>query len=166
MNALRDKYAIVGTGKCRLGQVGASSLRLLEEAVRNALDEAGLTNQNVDGVVVRGPDDIYAYHQVLTALPPSLLCPHCSSAKWSWTAVRGRGRIFSYVVYHRVYHPGFADEVPYAVAVIELDEGPRMISNVIGIAPDQLACDMAVEIAYQPITEAITLPKFKPIAPQ
>jgi len=54
--------------------------------------------------------------------------------------------------------------VPYAVAVIELDEGPRMISNVIGIAPDELVCDMKVEIVYQPITEAITLPKFKPVA--
>lgn len=96
--------------------------------------------------------------------PPSLLCPHCSSAKWSWTATSGRGRIFSYVVYHRVYHPGFAGEVPYAVAVIELDEGPRMISNVIGIAPEKLSCDMRVEVAYQPITEAITLPKFKPVA--
>jgi uncharacterized protein len=96
--------------------------------------------------------------------PPSLLCPHCNSAKWTWTAVSGRGRIFSYVVYHRVYHPGFAGEVPYAVAVIELDEGPRLISNVIGIAPDKLVCDMRVEVVYQPITEAITLPKFKPIA--
>ena len=76
----------------------------------------------------------------------------------------GRGRIFSYVVYHRVYHPAFAQEVPYAVAVIELDEGPRMISNVIGIAPDKLVCDMKVEVAYEPITEAITLPKFKPAA--
>jgi hypothetical protein len=76
----------------------------------------------------------------------------------------GRGRIFSYVVYHRVYHPAFAQEVPYAVAVIELDEGPRMISNVIGIAPDKLSCDMKVEVAYQPITDTITLPKFKPVA--
>ena len=96
--------------------------------------------------------------------PPSLLCPRCNSAKWTWTAASGRGRVFSYFVYHRVYHPGFADEVPYAVAVIELDEGPRMISNVIGIAPDKLVCDMKVEVVYQTITEAITLPKFKPVA--
>jgi len=91
-------------------------------------------------------------------------------ARSRWTignmssATSGRGRIFSYVVYHRVYHPAFAQEVPYAVAVIELDEGPRMISNVIGIAPDKLSCDMKVEVAYQPITDTITLPKFKPVA--
>ena len=76
----------------------------------------------------------------------------------------GRGRIFSYVVYHRVYHAAFAQDVPYAVAVIELVEGPRMISNVIGIAPDNLLCDMKVEVVYESITDAITLPKFKPVA--
>jgi acetyl-CoA acetyltransferase len=65
MSALRDKYAIVGTGKSRLGQVGANSLALLEEAIRNALVEAGLTNKDVDGVVVRGPDDVYSHHQLV-----------------------------------------------------------------------------------------------------
>jgi uncharacterized OB-fold protein len=96
--------------------------------------------------------------------PPSALCPHCSSAKWSWTVTSGRGRVFSYVVYHRVYHPAFAEDVPYTVGVIELDEGPRMISNVIGIAPDKVVCDMKVEVEFQPITDTITLPKFKPVA--
>jgi uncharacterized OB-fold protein len=96
--------------------------------------------------------------------PPSLLCPHCNATNWTWTSTSGRGRIFSYVIYHRIYHPGFADEVPYAVAVIELDEGPRMVSNVIGIAPDKLACDLRVQVVYQPITDTITLPKFKPAA--
>ena len=67
MNGLRDKYAIVGTGKSRLGQVGADSLSLLEEAIKNALDEAGLTNKDVDGVVVRGADDIYSHHQLVAA---------------------------------------------------------------------------------------------------
>jgi len=68
------------------------------------------------------------------------------------------------VVYHRVYNPAFAQDVPYAVAVIELEEGPRMYSNVIGVPPEQLVCDMPVEVAYEPITDEITLPKFKPIA--
>ena len=67
MSALRDKYAIVGTGKSRLGQVGANSLALLEEAIKNALAEAGLTNKDVDGLVVRGPDDVYAHHQLAAA---------------------------------------------------------------------------------------------------
>jgi len=67
MNVLRDKYAIVGTGKSRLGQVGLNSLALLEEAIKNALDDAGLTNKDVDGVVVRGPDDVYSHHQLVAA---------------------------------------------------------------------------------------------------
>jgi acetyl-CoA acetyltransferase len=67
MNALRDKYAIVATGKSRLGQVGENSLSLLEEAIKNALDEAGLTSTEVDGLVVRGPDDVYSHHQLIAA---------------------------------------------------------------------------------------------------
>jgi acetyl-CoA acetyltransferase len=68
MSAFRDKYAIVGTGKSKLGQrPGVSSLSLLEEAIKNALDEAGLTNKDIDGLVCRGPDDIYAHHQMIGA---------------------------------------------------------------------------------------------------
>src|SRR5579863_202668 len=67
MNAFRDKYAIVGTGKSRLGQVGLNSLALLEAAIKAALDDAGLTNKDVDGVVVRGPDDVYSHHQLVAA---------------------------------------------------------------------------------------------------
>ena len=65
MNAMRDKCAIVGTGHSRLGQVGANPLGLLEEAIKSALDEAGLTNKDVDGLVVRGPDDVYTHHQLV-----------------------------------------------------------------------------------------------------
>jgi uncharacterized OB-fold protein len=74
----------------------------------------------------------------------------------------GRGKVFSYVVYHRVYHPGFANEVPYTVALVELEEGPRMISNIIGIAPDEVFCDMPVEVMYEDIEGVATLPKFIP----
>ena len=96
--------------------------------------------------------------------PPSLYCPHCSSTEWSWQPVKGTGRIFSFVVYHRVYHPGFAEEMPYAVAVIALDEGPRMLSNVVGTPPDKLACDMRVEVVFDDITPDATIPKFRVVA--
>lgn len=76
--------------------------------------------------------------------------------------VSGRGKVFSYVVYHRVYHPGFADEVPYTVALVELEEGPRMISNIIGIPPDEVACEMPVQVIYEDVTDDVTLPKFAP----
>jgi acetyl-CoA acetyltransferase len=68
MSGYRDRYAIVGTGKSRLGHLGdVSSLGLLEDAIKNALDEAGLTNKDIDGIVCRGPDDIYAHHQMMGA---------------------------------------------------------------------------------------------------
>ncbi len=68
MHPLRDKYAIVGTGKSRLGRVpDLSALGLLEEAMKNALDEAGLTNRDIDGVICRGPDDVYAHHQEIAS---------------------------------------------------------------------------------------------------
>lgn len=95
--------------------------------------------------------------------PPSHNCPRCAAENWQWRPVRGQGRIFSYVVYHRVYHPGFASEVPYAVGVIELDEGPRLLSNVIGRAPQDLRCDMRVEVTFDDITPEATIPKFRVI---
>jgi len=97
--------------------------------------------------------------------PPTQFCAHCSSRNWKWTETSGRGKVFSFVVYHRVYHPGFADEVPYAVAVIALDEGPRMLSNVTGIPVEKIVCDMPVEIEYVDITDDATIPKFRPVAP-
>jgi uncharacterized OB-fold protein len=84
------------------------------------------------------------------------------SAAFTWTPVSGRGTVFSYVVYHRVYHPGFAGEVPYTVALVELAEGPRMISNIVGIPPEQVVCDLPVRIVYEDITDTVTLPKFTP----
>jgi acetyl-CoA acetyltransferase len=63
---LRDKYALVGAGHSRLGKVpGVSAQGLLEEAMHNALDDAGLTTQDVDGLICRGPDEIYTFHQVM-----------------------------------------------------------------------------------------------------
>ena len=94
--------------------------------------------------------------------PPTQYCAHCRSRDWAWSDVSGKGKVFSFVVYHRVYHPGFASEVPYAVAVIELAEGPRMLSNVVGVPPEQLVCEMPVEIVFDDIVEGVTLPKFKP----
>jgi uncharacterized OB-fold protein len=94
--------------------------------------------------------------------PPSRTCPHCLSPNLHWQQVCGRGKVFSFVIYDRVYHPSFAEDVPYVVALIELEEGPRLISNVIGIAPDEVRCEMPVEVVFDDVTEAATVPKFRP----
>jgi uncharacterized OB-fold protein len=92
--------------------------------------------------------------------PPSLLCPNCNSAHTGWTAASGRGKIYSYVVFHRVYHRGFTTEVPYVVALIELEEGPRLLSNIVGTPPELVACEMPVRVVFEDVAEDVTIPKF------
>ena len=66
-------------------------------------------------------------------LPPRDACPRCLSDAWEWADASGQARVISWVVYHRSYHPAFSDRIPYNVVVAELDEGPRVITNVVGI---------------------------------
>jgi uncharacterized OB-fold protein len=79
-----------------------------------------------------------------------------------WRNLKGRGKIFSFVIFYRAFHKAFEGDVPYAVAVVELDEGPRLISNIVGIAPDLIRCDMPVEAVFDDITPDCTLVKFRP----
>jgi len=94
--------------------------------------------------------------------PPSASCPHCLSTHFAWTQVSGRGKVFSFVVFHRVYHPAWEGDVPYVVALIELEEGPRMLSNVVGIPVDQVTCDMPVKVVFDDVASGVALPKFTP----
>jgi uncharacterized OB-fold protein len=67
-----------------------------------------------------------------------------------WVAVSGRARLHSYVISHRPA-PGFEDDPPYAIAVVELEEGPRLMSNIVGVenTPENLVLDMALEVVFQ-----------------
>jgi uncharacterized protein len=94
--------------------------------------------------------------------PPTVACPQCAGRDFAWTEMSGRGRVYSFTVYHRVYHPAFKDKVPYVVAVIELDEGPRIISNVIGIGVDDVRCEMPVAVRYEAVDDGYLIPKFEP----
>jgi uncharacterized OB-fold protein len=94
--------------------------------------------------------------------PPARTCPHCLSTDVVFSAVSGHGKVFSFVIFDRIYHPSFAEEVPYVVALIELDEGPRLISNVVGVAPDEVRCEMPVEVFFDDVSETVSVPKFKP----
>jgi uncharacterized protein len=94
--------------------------------------------------------------------PPSQSCPHCLSTDFAFQAVSGRGKVFSFVTFHRVYHPAFANEVPYVVALVELAEGPRLLSNIVGIKPDAVTCDMPVNVVFDDVSETTTVPKFAP----
>ena len=95
--------------------------------------------------------------------PPSQSCPHCLAADFAWAAVSGVGKVFSFVTFHRVYHPAFARDVPYVVALVELAEGPRLLSNIVGVPPDAVACDMPVKVVFDDVAEDVSIPKFAPL---
>jgi uncharacterized OB-fold protein len=94
--------------------------------------------------------------------PPSQSCPHCLSADFSFVPVSGKGKVFSFVTFHRVYHPAFEQEVPYVVALVELEEGPRLLSNIVGVTPDKVACEMAVKVVFDDVADGVSVPKFTP----
>jgi uncharacterized OB-fold protein len=89
-------------------------------------------------------------------------CPHCGSTDVEWTAASGRARLHTYVINHRPA-PGFEDDAPYAIAVVELEEGPRMMSNIVGIenSPESLVLDMPLEVAFES-REDMSIPVFRP----
>ena len=94
--------------------------------------------------------------------PPAHLCPHCLSMSSEWVEVSGRGRIHTWTVFHQVYHPAYKEDVPYNVAVIKLEEGPQLISNVVDCKNNDIYLDMTVEVVFDRINEEVTLPRFRP----
>ena len=93
--------------------------------------------------------------------PPRPFCPQCASREVSVIKAAGTGRLHSYVIHHRPA-PGFTP--PYAIAVVELDEGPRLMTNIVGCpqTPEALQLDMRLEVTFARQSEEITLPFFRP----
>jgi uncharacterized OB-fold protein len=73
----------------------------------------------------------------LALLPARENCPSCLGTALGWHTASGSGQLVSWVVYHRCYHPAFADMIPYNVAIVELAEGPRLISSILAPSPEQ-----------------------------
>jgi len=94
--------------------------------------------------------------------PPSAVCPRCVSQESEWVRLSGRGRVWSWVVFWQAYYPGYADDVPYNTAIIELDEGPRMHCNIVGCENDDIYIGMPVEVVFEAFDDEIVLPKFRP----
>ena len=93
---------------------------------------------------------------------PRSICPHCLSDNTEWVNVSGRGKIYSFTVSHRPASPAFEPDVPYNIAIVELDEGVRMMSNIVECQNEDLRIDMPVEVVFDDVTPEITLPKFRP----
>lgn len=93
---------------------------------------------------------------------PRSVCPHCGSARLAWIEASGRGSVYSFTVVHRPPSPAFKPLVPYVVAVIALDEGPHLMSNIGGCAPLEVRIGMRVQVAWEDIDPVATLPYFVP----
>jgi uncharacterized OB-fold protein len=95
---------------------------------------------------------------------PRPICPECMSLEFRWERVSGRGRVYTYTVIHRAPHPGFREDVPFVMAVVKLEEGPRMLTNIVGCPPEAVQIDQAVEVVFEDASAEISLPKFRPSA--
>ncbi|WP_007024008.1 bifunctional MaoC family dehydratase N-terminal/OB-fold nucleic acid binding domain-containing protein [Saccharomonospora iraqiensis] len=94
--------------------------------------------------------------------PPGPCCPDCGSFDWDTVEASGRATVYSYVVAHHPRHPAF--DYPLLVAVVELAEGTRLITNLVGVGPDDVAIDMPVELEWLDADDELTLPVFRPAA--
>jgi uncharacterized OB-fold protein len=91
---------------------------------------------------------------------PRALCPHCHSDQLSWITTTGKGTIYSYTVAHQAFGP-YADEVPFVIAIVELEEGVRMMTRIVDTPRDQVCIGAAVHVTFTTIGEGVTLPYFQ-----
>lgn len=93
---------------------------------------------------------------------PREQCPVCFSQDLGWAPVSGRGRVYAFTIVHQPGNPAFGADAPYVFATIQLDEGVRMVSNVVGIDPHAVKVDMPVVATYDDVSPDWTLVKFTP----
>ena len=93
--------------------------------------------------------------------PPSIACPSCYGSDTEWITASGKGKIYTFAVYHKAFDPAFEDQVPYVAAIVELPEGPMILTNIVGCLPTEVACDAPVEVVWEDVTDTVSLPKFR-----
>lgn len=93
---------------------------------------------------------------------PQSSCRSCLSENTKWVEASGTGKIYSYTIIHRPPSVSFEEDAPYTVALIELDEGVRMMSNIVEIEPEDVRVGMLVHVVFEDISPTISLPKFRP----
>ena len=91
-------------------------------------------------------------------------CPQCLSAEHEWVPASGKGKVYTWIVVHQRYNRAFEDDLPYNVCIVELDEGPRIYTTVIGLDNEDIKAGMDVAVVWDDVTDEITLPKFAPIS--
>jgi uncharacterized protein len=96
--------------------------------------------------------------------PPRAICPRCQNDAWTWDQAGGTATLYSWTTIWRPGLPGFDDQVPFAVVVVELDAVPnvRMLSNAVDCKPEDLAIGLRMEVVFREIATKVTLPYWRP----
>jgi uncharacterized OB-fold protein len=95
---------------------------------------------------------------------PRALCPSCLSSRTDYLRASGRGTVYTFTVTHQNQAPGFKDELPYVMAYVQLEEGPRLLTNIIETPPDEVKIGMPVEVLFEDVDEELAIPKFRKAA--
>ena len=95
---------------------------------------------------------------------PRLVCPFCFSERLDWIEASGRGTVYSHTLVRNNPPSAFIEDLPFTIAIVELEEGVRMMTNIVDCDPEVVHCDMPVEVTFERLTDEITLPKFRPLA--
>ncbi|MBS1677753.1 MAG: OB-fold domain-containing protein [Actinobacteria bacterium] len=93
--------------------------------------------------------------------PPAPACWNCHAMGGTWTAVSGKGFVYSWVIAHHAAHPGAADLVPYNIVIVELEEGPRLVSNLVDCPNEEIEAGLPVEALFEEVSDDVTLPRFR-----
>lgn len=96
-----------------------------------------------------------------THFPPSPRCPHCLEDEMQWRPASGKATLISWVVFHRSYWDGVENDLPYNVCLVELEEGPRMLSNLVGEAAEKPAYRMPLRVSFTKRYPDLILPVFE-----
>jgi len=95
--------------------------------------------------------------------PVKSRCDNCMQPTVNWVQASGQATLYSFVLMHQVYHPGFASEIPYIIAEVDLEEGLRILTNLVDCSSNDLQIGMPLEVTFEAITDEVTLPKFRPV---
>jgi len=93
--------------------------------------------------------------------PISHCCPKCLALEFEWKDLSGRGEVYSYVVFYQLYNAAFKEDIPYNVAMVQLEEGPRMYSNIVGVDNDAVKVGDKVEAVFDAVTPEVSIPRFR-----
>jgi uncharacterized protein len=93
---------------------------------------------------------------------PRTMCPQCASTRTEWVESAGRGRVYSYTINHRG-EGAYKNAAPFVLAYVELDEGPRMMTNIVGADPASLAVGLPVQVVFHDTGDGTALPRFQPL---